>query len=742
MAVTNRCLFPHDLNFAIQQLDTDLGNRLLANQQLMQDAVSSISGMDTLIDEGNVILDSLLLNNGAGTSTASSLTSSAAVATEYGLLPDNPTTKQQEQFLFNANIILFDGVCYMPGTTSSSITNAGKVADVENIEALRRLYFALGNDLDKTQTIIKTSTKTILVNNKMDIRILPSKGSTNGIAQTYTLTDVISMLQLNQLTDQDIAYTADGRTLVLTKSFLAIDQPSLIVMANSKVPSYQFLTNVFHLNGVDNSNAAISRYTDFGYTGSELNSILSGDDYVQDNGTSIDSTIATLKANASNIISILKFVQQRLSVSAWRTKLASSDLTEFYTQIDLALQKLIQDHQSLLTEILFLVSDYIESDIIDNLRAVHTDAKIKYLLEQRQEIKGLAFNPSDDDFLKYVDSALNATSPNSTAISNQYINNQQAGIYSQQTLLNMYAKLIDAQTSNTGTQTLASIATTIQALTDYIGLNPVNSATITLSIFQGQPSTATTSTILISELDVAKTMNFNQRINNVSKAYPDLYDIYPRSIAEPLIEVINAVTQLFEKVCAGIDTIIKQANNTLLRLKKRMDSWLSKHTSLTGGGSFNSSLLKCAVNWDIGISTDILDQLFSFLMKFVAQALAIITKIHSWVSHMLTNLVCMPANILNSFLGKLQVSLPSACRLPKFDLGPKLNTALKNLGNVCQLKTSILASFGTDLAKVKMIVTAAPDRLSQLKNSSVCDSPATSNFMNSSILNVNIGVKL
>ena len=149
MAVTSKCKFPHDLNFAIKLLEDEIGARLLANQQLLKAAEAAMYGilgtatgtgtgttgtgtrttgttgtgtggagtLGSALDKGNAILDELLANNGAGTPTSSGITSGADVADQYGLLPDNATDEDQEKFLANAGINLVDGVVYMSGDT-------------------------------------------------------------------------------------------------------------------------------------------------------------------------------------------------------------------------------------------------------------------------------------------------------------------------------------------------------------------------------------------------------------------------------------------------------------------------------------------------------------------------------------------------------------------------------------------------------------------------------------------------
>ena len=155
--VTSKCKFPHDLNFAIKQLEDEIGSRLLDNQQLLKDAESLLPGMNALLDTGNNILNDILKANGAGTPTSSNITTGSDVSDQYGLLPDNPTTQQQEEFLANAGITLIDGVVYLSGDMSTDPTNT------LNIENLRRLYFAVGRDLVQTEKLILSSKQTIFV---------------------------------------------------------------------------------------------------------------------------------------------------------------------------------------------------------------------------------------------------------------------------------------------------------------------------------------------------------------------------------------------------------------------------------------------------------------------------------------------------------------------------------------------------------------------------------------------------
>jgi len=764
--VTSKCLFPHDLNFAIKQLEIDLGNRFLDNQKLLKDAESVLPGMDALVDEGNALLDTILAKNGAGTPTSSDITSSANAASKYGLLPDKPTTEEQEKYLFSAGIIVCDGVWYFDGSKSTNIV------DRFNIDILRRLYFALGNDLKKTEDVLNNSTKTVFIYDLLAFVSRPPRGypvqrttDSKASLNQYSADEMGTLIGVNQLTEEDMIYTVDYKSIALTKQFYLKDtrKPSYTIDNNNAV-----VTNVFHLNGVDNSISALDRYRNLTELGNlvpsktkgtyvvgpnaanEFNSIVDGTDFVISNSISLLSTLDDLKLKAANTIKKIEFLE--------------TQPTKNFKEVNKDIDYLIYNHIQLLSLYFFQVTTELPKDILTNLRKKHSDDKIKYLLERRQEIKGIYFDPPDDDFISYVSQVLSAYTPGSTAISNAFINQTNTNSLDQSKLLGMFQNILDAQISmgtetkninslncgfyglvnNTSKQGVKITPLTLAkaALQKYTQTDLAVSVNIEETVYQGQPSMASPSTIIAPQVDISQTMDMEQRKNNVLGSFKDLYDMYPASVAVPLSEVITATADLFDKAFKGIDAIIAQAENTLFTMLNRLNSWLSKHASLTGMGNFNSSLLKCAINWDIGISTDLLDMLYNYIMKFIGQVIAFLTKIKTWIADILTKLLCFPVNILNSFLGKIQMALPSVCKLPKFDLGTKLNDSLTKLLNCASVKGIILQSLDKDLLKLKLNVSAAPDRLGQFKNSALCESAATSNFMNASNLNVSAGVSL
>lgn len=758
--VTHKCRFPYDLIFAAKQLDAELANRLLANQQLLKDAEDSTPGLDTLLDEGNAILESFFTKNDASPEqrptseqsklvspdgsptvdnkpsssydTSSSLKSTQDVVDTFGLLPDKSTEEQDEKFLTNAGIILFNNVVYLPGKQS------GNPLYYDNIKILRRLYFSLDSNLAKTRDILKNNTKTTFVNTKLVLKVIPPKKPN----VAYTVEELRTLLKLDYLTVDDFVVTPSFQCIVLLKTFLALDKQKAETLKNTGIASEELIGNVFHITDIDNSSSAIARYAYLGYKDEELSSILAGEDLVNNDPSTITTNIDNTKALVNKWISYIDFV-----VGRYRS-FTPSNLRNSFNLLKTAITDITKKHKRSMTLNLFQVSTIRQKDIIDLLSSKHSDEKIEYLLQKRLDIDDIWFNPPDDELMNALKRSMDSAPPGSTYMSNKAINNIKISKISQKELLYMYSYLYVAddiiQNTRLNKKDFLSIR---QQLVNFLARDPYSQSSLQQinpyagTVLQGQPSAATPAGILTERMDVMKTLNFEEKKQAVKDSFQELFGIYPPEIAGPLSEIIDIVTSLFEKVLKAINLLVEQAKKLLLALKKRLDAFISKYLTLTGNASFEKSILKCAINWDIGLSTDILDRLFDFFFRFISQVLEFLAKLKKWIADLITKLLCFPVDILNNFLGKVQVSLPVACKIPRFSLGKQLETSLNNLKNVSTTQNFILQTFGRDIAKLRVNVSASTDKLQQFKASSNCSSAAGSNFMNASMLNVGVGIR-
>jgi hypothetical protein len=750
--VSQRCRFPNDLEFAAKQLDVELTKRVQANQALLKDAESAIVGLDAVFDEGTAILDSFFTLNDASPSqrpsseqdnltspdnavtvdgqpsssydTSSSLKNTEDVANTYGLLPDKSTEEQDEKFITNAGIILFDNTVYLFGSQSDTPIH------YENIKLLRRLYFTVDANLKKTKEILDTSTKTVFIHNQLYLKTVPSKTYDT----PYSVEEIKELLNIDYITPEDVAVASDNSSIVLLKFFISMDKSVAEVLRVTRIPAEEIVTNVFHFESVDNSTAAIARYVYLGYTGIELGAILAGEDLVTSSPVTITDNIEKSKVDANKLIQYIDFLKPKYDT------LSTTFKDDALTQIRTGITDLIKTHKRTMSLYLFQVSTIQQKDIITELKKKHTDEKIDYLLKKRPDCIDLWFGPPDEKVLTTLKRTMDSAPTGSTFISNKAVNAKATSPISQNELVKMYADLYDAmRMANEPDLTLPQLDEIRKYLSNFLARNP-EAAAGTEEILQGQPSAETPSGILMERMDAAKTLDLEQKKKDVTDAFQDLYDTYPKSIAGPLADIINKIADLFEKVVKVINKLVQQAQNTLLAMKKRLDSFMSKFLSLTGNASFSNSLLKCAVNWDIGLSVDILDRLFDFFFKAMGQILAFLSKLKKWISDILEKLLCYATDLLNNILGQVSLALPSACKIPRFYLGANLDAALTRLKNVSTAQTFVFDSCSKDIAKLRIAVRASTDKLFQFKESSNCASTASSNFMNAAMLNVGVGI--
>jgi len=720
--VFKKCKFPNDLVFAAKKLESELAKRLAENQSLYQEAQVASEGMDVLIDEGFSILEEFFTKSG------SSLQSTRDVADTYGLLPNNSTKDEDEKFITNAGMLLFDNVGYMPGQNF----------DIGN---LRRMYFAYGTSLTKTKDTMKkaeVSDRAVIINDRLVLQIVPPLDSGRKTPLFYIKT----ALKLDYLTNNDIAVMDDQSTVVMTTSYICENKSQSQVINVMHVPEYDLIANVFHFGDVDSSVTAMDRYTNMGYMGDYLGAILSGQDLANYNANIVLNMVEAEKKKAYDLITLIDFISINYK------KLPKSRQETLQKNLLDGVRALEKAHRKSISVSLFQVSTFVHKDIYTLLATKHTDFMIEHLLRIRNDVTDFYFNPTDQEFLKLLRKVVSSAPTGSTYISNRAVNYVESNPLPKSDLLALYASIADTlrvisyNKGGVGLPTQFHLGKAREYLYNFVNHPfPVEKKVPQNGdIFDGFYSSATPAGILAPNMDPMLTMNYDDKKKQVDDAFKDLISLYPKEMAGPLSDIINAVVSLFDGAIRAINLFMKQAQNTIFAMKKKLDAFISQFLSLTGGGVFQNSILKCAINWDIGLSTDLLDMLSSFLFKFIGQVVSFLAKLKAWIADILEKVMCLPVDLINNFLGQIEMMLPSACKLPRVSLGDQLTKALNNLKNVSEVYNVCLQTLGKDIAKLRMEIWSAPDKLASFTGSAGCQSEAGASFMTASIVNVGVGV--
>jgi hypothetical protein len=714
----NACIYPQDLEAASLALDQELGDRFAENLALLEQVDSDFDAISSGLDQGQQILNELLIN-GDGTSN---LKTTDDVSDQFFLQKDEQPSIEDERFLYWYDVILADGILYGPGS-------------VNNVEALRRLYIACGRNLDTTAKYLAGKKPPVFHNNLQIIKVPPKNEN-----QAYSLAEIKTLLGITYIGEKDIAVTVDNSTLVITRDFLSADQSLEKTKTKFSVMYENIITDVFHFLQVDNSIASIERFQVKGYSGDYLTAILSETDYINLATFPIDTSTQNNKKKASKIISKIDFVLNRFE------KMTSQTRVSFKNEIVADISALQLSHTGSISDSIFRVTTILDVDILKSLRDKHSDTAIIDLLEQRQEILSINLEPTDEELQKIISRAVNSASPGSTVGSNKALNSGVSTLSITDSLLVMSSYLENARSymTRTSVPVIEFFKKTRVELVKYLE-SDVSAETTTTSqnstvanggVLQGQPSGGSPSSILSEYFDPGRTLQIDNRVEDLNSAYASLYELYPEKLVKPLIRIIDMITKKFLKSLEMCDLLINLAKNKIMPLKRKLDAFMSHFLSLTGSGSFETSLLKCAINFDIGLSTSLLDDLLALLDNIGAFISGFLGKLAAWISNLLEKLLCIPVNLINAFLGEVEVKLPSACQIPRVSLGAKLSDALRRLRFVGDIKNTALSGFNRDLVKYRLLIDAAPNKLKRFNDGALCNSSTVGSFYNAAMLNL------
>jgi hypothetical protein len=806
MAIVNAraCVYPEDLEAAAFALEQEVGDQVAAVTEILKAAVEAANAtsaaaggatLDQLLDQGNDIINKLLAGNDSDIKSASDLEDL------LGLPKAELTQEDEEISLFYAGITMVDGVVYAPASSpklvavppnSTVLSEAPKAENYEpgvtqvspgelqaqspakgealaakiksennqnNIEILRRLYFACGRNLELTEELVKSQQGFIIKD-----RLHAKQGQPN------TNLEGLKSYFGNHLTDDDIAaldvFPSDAqvhkRNAVLLRDFSAVDGDSK-GSGLTEFPASQAMYSVFHVGAIDNSPQANTKYANAGFSGVELSSILAGQDLAQTTSgkTALDSDIANNQAVTLGLIRNLDFLMTHLK--------EFGDNAPQFALIESGLANIRKTHEEIMCRANFQVTTILQPDTIDRLREQHDDAGIKYLLERRREVKSIDFDATTEQIIKILQKAANA-GPGSSTVSTAYLNSTDAAVYSKKVLLTMHTFLLNAESmlAHAKAMTIAHgpqqkfrkldlLNRARGYLVRYAGsspkiqildpeekvfedpaekeLGPVTAKKYKPKKLVGVKSQGSAAQSLVAWINPAKTFKVLEKIENVELAAEKSSNGLLDALIGALKAIINVITMIFNAIINAIKALVSAATGLIAPLKQKLDSFIAKYLTLTGGGAFNSSLLKCAVSFDLGLNFALLDELLKLINNIGALALGLVAKIADFVNGLLNKLLCIPLDLLSGFLGALNSLLPPFCATPKFSLPPELEAALGELKLAADGQGYILQQMGKDLIKFKASLSAAPLKGGPFKTGASCGGQSSSNFFQAAQLN-------
>lgn len=605
------------------------------------------------------------------------------------------TQEEDERRIFDTtSLVLTTGLVYLQDPTSS------------NIETLRRIYFAVGKDLAKAELEIK-STQDTSYRYRLVYRALPAYNS----SRSYTLSEVRQILNDQTIIRKDYVILEDRSILLARRVPLGLPDITNAEVAQRYNQNLSEVTSsIFHKTTPKNTSSAINKWLQLGFE-EQLPAILDGEDYSMESNT-LRERFDKIRSDTSRVMIELEFYKQRLgAIDTNGTKNRFINL----------IKKLQDDLSRLYSDFLFEVSIVQDSNIIANLRLKLSDREIIHLLENQRYVKGMKIDSSDEEVANAI-SLASSVAPGDTISSSAILNTTPSvQDLNYATMLYSIADVNRAlNTISVGEFNANTITATISELEKFTARSIVTEVQPTSPV-AGFPSMTTPNSILLSTIRYDRSFRIDLKLGAIDKALEDLKNLYDRTIAKALTKLLKAAADTVRRAIAMINQVRDRILSQILPLRRQLDQFISKYLTLIGSGDFNSSLMKCAVDFDIGLTTGILDALESLINSLADKLTQLIGRLTAIFLEAVENILCTALAFIDKILGTANSYLPSFCSINAPVLLPaEAIAALNNLRSIAALQNLVIIGYNSDLVRLRAIVITAPDRLDQFKDAANC----------------------
>jgi hypothetical protein len=721
------CAFPQDLDATsyalLQELATranDVLNDLknIANQ-------AEIENLNRILDTGLGIMDQMLIIGGA---TAKDLESAVR------LPPDQPSDADLEKYLGCTNLKVNGGFIFAPATEV-------------NLVPLKRLYTSFDANLAKTKSVLSEySTGQALFSVGVILtKIIAKQSSGNPL----TIKELREFAKIPALKDENVSVLHDGSQLLVYRQHLDINKSLDGISSKYGVNKKHLTPFVLHFKAVNNSVPAIQRYQNLGYSGDALTAILTPSDYQEVSTDPLSITLKNCRQQATSIVNNINFFLISFDSQT------SAGLDEFRKSLTKNLNVLKDLHQQLIAESYFFVSTLVDTTLLDSLSKVQTDLDLNQLFLDRDDINGVNLEASDQDKLKILQTVLSDT-VGSVKISSACLNKETTPVlYSKKLLTVMMSYVVDAMLLNEDKKVSndkrlgqfffnSAYLTKIRDLiVNYLQEEPVTvemAGQIQASgvVNVGYETYNSASSALIQVVDLNKTFNSVEKLNNLQEASKDLPNYFPPAVAQVMKAIIDFLTNIFSNAFSILNRLMVALRGPLMALKNKLDNFMSKLNALLGNGNLEVSILGCKLGANVSLSFGLLDDLLSLLFNMQDLFNSFISKLLKFCADLLEKLICYPTKLLNSIIPSELAGLPLICNtgLPFTFAWPKnVLDALQKLKEVPDAYSVTFNSLSADLIKANLSLNVFPEKINQFKLASFCENSLFGSFSNAANLN-------
>lgn len=684
------------------QIEGDLAQATLDFQQQIGDVTASLISQIqaipvdlTLVPQGQTLLD-----NEAQLAPVPS--TAASVATAIGIPQNNPTPLDDEQRLAALGLILIDGILYLAD-------NSG------NIDAYRRLFFAVGANITQFLSIVQGTAPMAVTQTYLRVEQLP-------VVANLTLQTVRTIF--NNPAIEKIYTAGDGFQYVVVPTFLGLNQSASQLASLNGISEDQILTQVFWLQAVSQAPQILSQLNTLGITGDQLAASLFGERLLDLVSTAGDAsqTAATLATGTA--------LAQLTMLTTRYASLSASDIASLQQEVVQSISTAQASWYENQQQVRFWSTVLVRPQEISDFLTRNSQADLTYLFTQRPEVSGINFQATPTQVAAQLRQSLNIAS-GTTTVSSLLVNrapvqldsaidqSNQSLIKSQCALLQMTAPVFNVTNAQTAMSCLNQslvVDTTVAPTVPQVGYASFDSP----------------SSLLFRNMDFSASFNTDGILAELSALAAPLGIV--------LQGIIQAIVTLMQNTQNAINAVFKAFNAQINPLIAQLEGFLSRFSSFHATPTLDSSILKCALGLDINIAVPAITELAGFVDTLRRKLLNVLAGITKAIFNTLKTLLCMPINLLNSFITRVSNALPSICQVQKVTLPANVEALLVQLRDNFQVQSDNVTAFSTSAVRISANVQALPQKLGQFSASLVCDSPPGSQFFQASASQLNVGV--
>lgn len=678
------------------QIEGDLAQAVLDLQQQISEITSgiliqtaAITPPTTELGQTNAIMQNMILQSPTPIPPDQ-------LADQIGTPHLDPSELDDEERLEDLGVVLIRSIMYLADGSG-------------NIDAYRRLFFAVGADINLFLSIVGRGTGFAVTQTLLQVQKLPVKSNWN-------LADVRALF--NNPAIEAIYNASDGEQYVIVPRFLGLNKSKEEAARLASVSVDQIQTQVFWLTSVTQTPDTIAKLSALGIESDELTATLFGDRLI--------SVKPSTEVDALNNVSLLtgKVLAQLGLLTNRYQKISPADREVFKQE---ALQTIGQAQQALydLQEVVRFQATVLSrpADISDFLIRNSQD-DLSYLFTERRGVSGIKFTATTQEISSKIRQIISIPAGNST-VSSLRVNSTRSLLDPQIDAANgRLVRNVCAQRQLTNSTPLlfSALQTAIACLQQSLQTPPVAVPSPLPQV--GYASHDSPASILTKRLNFALTLNTN--------AITDAIDAAAQPLNAAERAVVLAILAIIKQAQAAIDQVLGAFRDQVSGFISQLQGTLSQYTSFFGTASLDSSILKCALGFSLKTDMPILDELAGVVDLLRRKLRNMMADVAKTIGDILAKLMCLIPNLLNGFITGVQNALPSVCQLNKVQLPKDIDDALNQLRNGFALQSTSVQAFSRDALRITATTQALPLLLGQFRESLSCESTASDQFFKAS----------